>query len=116
MTERTCNRWIASAAIVGAAWMFTADARAADADAAQALAKQSNCFKCHAIDKEKDGPAWRAVAAKYKGKSDAESRLVTHITTGEKAKFPDGHEEEHPIVKSKDPNAIKNLIGWILSL
>ena len=62
------------------------------------------------------GPAWREVAAKYKGKSDAQSRLVTHITTGEKAKFPDGHEEEHPIVKSKDPNQVKNLVDWILAL
>ena len=51
-----------------------------------------------------------------KGKPDAESRLITHITSGEKAKFPDGHEEEHAIVKSKDPDQIKNLVDWILSL
>jgi len=56
------------------------------------------------------------VAAKYKGKSGAEARLFTHITTGEIAKFPDGHEEEHKIIKTKDQAAIKNLIAWILSL
>jgi len=91
-------------------------APAADEAAARALARQSNCFKCHAIDKKKDGPAWKDVAAKYAGKPDAEARLVKHITSGEKAKFPDGHEEDHTIVKSKDEAEIKNLVDWILSL
>jgi cytochrome c len=89
---------------------------AVDAAAAQALAKQSNCFKCHAIDKKKEAPSYKDVAAKWKGKPDAEAKLVKHVTTGPKVKFEDGHEEEHPIVKSKDNDAIKNLIDWILSL
>jgi cytochrome c len=97
-------------------YLLAPSAMAIDAAAAQQLARQSNCFKCHAIDKDKDGPAWKGVAAKYKGKPEAESRLITHITSGEKAKFPDGHEEEHAIVKSKDPEQIKNLVDWILSL
>jgi cytochrome c len=92
---------------------------AVDAEAAKALAKQNNCFKCHAIEKEKDGPAYKKVAEKYKGKANAEARLIEHITSGEKAKFPDGHEEEHKIVKTsppKDMDQIKNLVQWILSL
>jgi len=110
-------RSIAAGALVGSGVLFASGvADAADADAAQALARQSNCFKCHAIDKKKDGPAWRDVAAKYKGKPEAEARLITHITSGEKAKFEDGHEEEHAIVKSKDKDQIKNLVDWILSL
>ena len=94
-------------------------AHAIDADAAKALARQNNCFKCHAIDKDKDGPSYHSVAEKYKGKPGAEARLIEHITSGEKAKFPDGHEEEHKIVKTsppKDMDQIKNVIGWILSL
>jgi cytochrome c len=89
-----------------------------DEDAAKALAKQNNCLKCHAIEKEKDGPAYKAVAAKYKGKANAEARLIEHITSGEKAKFADGHEEEHKIVKTsppKDSAQIKNLVQWILA-
>lgn len=89
---------------------------AADADAAKALARQSNCFKCHGIEKGKDGPAWKDVASKQRGKADAEATLIKHITTGPKVKFPDGHEEEHTIVKSKNPDEIKNLVDWILSL
>ena len=60
----------------------------------------------------------KKTAEKYKGKANAEARLVEHITTGEKAKFPDGHEEEHKIVKTsppKDMEQVKNLVQWILS-
>jgi cytochrome c len=103
---------VAAAAALGMSSM----ASAADADAAQALARQNNCFRCHSVEKAKDGPAWKDVAAKYKGKADAEQRLTTHLTTGEKAKFPDGHEEEHKVIKSPDPAKTKNLVEWILSL
>lgn len=94
----------------------TVNASAPDEAAARALARQSNCFKCHSVDKKKDGPAWREVAGKYRGKPDAEAKLTHHITSGEKAKFEDGHEEDHTIVKSNDPKEIKNLVDWILSL
>ena len=106
--------------LISAALLFSAGASAApDVEAAKALARQNNCFKCHAKDKAKDGPSYHDVAVKNKGKSDAEQRLITHITTGEKAKFPDGHEEEHKIIQTsppKDMAQIKNLIDWILSL
>jgi len=95
-----------------------AQAQAVDVEAAKALALQNNCFKCHSVDKDKDGPAYKKVAEKFKGKPDAEARLIQHVTSGEKAKFPDGHEEEHKIVKTspaKDMAQIKNLVDWILS-
>ena len=108
------------AAMAGAALVLAATSShaAVDVEAAKALARQNNCLKCHAIDKDKDGPAYKKVAEKYKGKANAEARLVEHITSGEKAKFPDGHEEEHKIVKTspaKDAEQIKNLVQWILS-
>ncbi|MEI8403209.1 MAG: c-type cytochrome [Alcaligenaceae bacterium] len=98
--------------------LLSANAYAVDVEAAKALAKQNNCLKCHAVDKDKDGPSYKSVAAKYKGNANAEARLIEHITSGEKAKFPDGHEEEHKIVKTsppKDMAQVKNLVGWILS-
>jgi cytochrome c len=105
-----------AAAVAASLILLAPAAQAADADAAQALARQNNCFRCHGVDKGKDGPAWKDVAAKYKGKADAQQRLFTHLTTGEKAKFADGHEEEHKIIKSPDAAKTKNLIDWILSL
>ena len=98
--------------------LFATAAHAADADAALALARQNNCLKCHAVDKDKEGPSFKKVAEKYKGKANAETRLSEHITTGEKAKFPDGHEEEHKIIKTsppKDMAQVKNLVQWILA-
>ena len=91
---------------------------AVDVEDAKALAKQSNCFKCHSMDKLKDGPSWRSIAQKYRTKPDAErmERLTTHITSGEMVKFEDGHEEHHAIVKTKDKARIQNLVRYILSL
>ena len=85
-----------------------------DADAAQALAKKSNCLKCHAVDKKKDGPPFKETAAKYKGKADAPDKLFKHLTTSPMIKM-DGKEEEHTGVKSKNEAEIRNLVGWILS-
>ena len=96
--------------------LFAANASAVDADAAKALLKSNDCFKCHALDKPKKGPSLKAVAAKYKGKADAEAKLIKHITTGPKVKMDDGSEEDHKIIDTKDVNEQKNLVAWILSL
>jgi cytochrome c len=91
---------------------------AADEAAARELARANNCFKCHAISKDKDGPAYHKVAEDMKGKPDAQARLIHHLTSGEKAKFPDGHEEDHKIIKTDPPNdmaQIRNLVDWILA-
>lgn len=93
-----------------------AAAQAVDADAALSLARQNNCLKCHSINKAKDGPAYSAVAARYKGKPDAEAKLMKHITTAPKVKLEDGSEEDHPMVKTKDEAQLRNLVRWILSL
>jgi cytochrome c len=88
---------------------------AVDAAAAQAVAKDSGCMKCHAVDKAKKGPAYQKVAAKYKGKADAEAKLVEFMTKGPKVKMDDGSEEEHKAVKSKDAGEVSNLARWILA-
>ncbi len=88
---------------------------APDGDAAQALMKKSDCLKCHAIDKKKDGPSFKEVAKKYKGKADAEDKLVKHITTGPMIEI-DGVKEEHKKIKSTDAAEIKNAVQWMLSL
>lgn len=106
---------LASLILAGSTFLLPA-AQAADEDAARALARQSNCFRCHAVDKHKEAPPWREVAKKYRGKAGAEEKLIHHITSGEKVKFEDGHEEDHKIVASQDPAEIKNLVDWILSL
>lgn len=116
MTISPTSKAFALIALATAGFVSSSSALAFDAATAEAMVRQNGCFKCHSVDKKKDGPPYREVAAKYKGKSNAEQRLITHITTGEVAKFPDGHEEEHKIIKTKDMNDIKNVVQWILSL
>jgi cytochrome c len=105
-------------AAVAIALSFPVSAFADNSEDMLALARQNGCLKCHAVDKHKDGPAWRDVAAKYKDKDHAETvkKLIYHITSGEKAKFPDGHEEEHKIIKTKDVAQQTSLIEFILAL
>jgi cytochrome c len=88
---------------------------AADEAAAQALAKKNDCFKCHAVDKNKKGHSLKKIAEKYKGKADGEEKVIKNITTGPKVKLDDGTEEEHKIIDTKDPKELKNLAQWILS-
>ena len=99
-----------------AAFAFTLPAVAAvDADAANKLIKDSGCTKCHSVDKDKKGPAFKKVAAKYKGKADAEAKLTDMVTKSPKVKFDDGSEEEHKAAATKDAAQIKNLVQWILA-
>lgn len=75
------------------------------ANAQEALAKSSGCLNCHAVDSKKIGPAYKDVAAKYKGKADAEATLVAKLSAG----------KDHPAVKTS-PEDTKKLVKWVLSL
>ena len=93
-----------------------APAHAVDAEAADKLLRDNKCFKCHAVDRKKDGPAYRDVAAKFRAEPDAQKPLIFHLTSGEMAKFPDGHEEHHKKVKFDNQADLDNLAAWLLAL
>ena len=96
--------------------LAAAPALAADAAAALKLVESNKCTKCHDVQRKKDGPAYRDVAAKFRGESDAEAKLTHHVTAGDKVKFPDGHEEKHKKVKVDSPAEVDNLVRWMLTL
>ncbi len=110
------TRLILSVTGLLAALVFSPLASAADAAAAQALAKKEGCLKCHAVDKKKDASSLKDIAKKFAGKPDGEAKIFAQITTGAKVKLEDGTEEEHKMLKTKDKAEIDNLIAWILSL
>ena len=116
MTGLRSSSKIAALALLTLPLLIATPALGADESAAKALARQNNCFKCHAIDKAKDGPAWQDIAKKNKGKADAQARLIKHLTTGPKVKGSDGSEEDHPVIKAKSADDTKNLVDWLLSL
>jgi cytochrome c len=76
----------------------------------EAMAKEKGCLLCHSVDKKKVGPAYKDVAAKYKGQADAEAKLVAKVTAG--AGVDAGG---HPKTKASDSD-IKTLVHWVLSL
>jgi cytochrome c len=111
------GRLSGAAAVFGVLAVFctASAAQALDAEAAKALVKDNECTKCHAVDKEKKGPSYRKIAAKYKGKPDGEDKAIKSMTTGPKVKLEDGTQEDHKIIDTKDAAAIRNVARWILS-
>ena len=91
-------------------------ASAFDEEAAKALAKKNDCFKCHAVDKSKKGPAYKKISDKYKGKADGQSKLITNFTTEPMVELSDGKKEKHKLIDTNDLAEQKNLADWILSL
>lgn len=77
--------------------------------------KKQGCMKCHAIDKEKKGPSYKKIAAKYKGKAEGESKSIKNMTDGQKVKLDDGTEEEHKVIETKDQGDLKAIAKWILA-
>jgi cytochrome c len=113
MTQFTLNL-VGAAAVLVFTSLIPAHA-AVDAAAAQALFKDNECTKCHAVDKDKKGPSLQKISAKYKGKAEGQGKLIDNFTKGAKVKTEDGKEIDHKILDSKDVAVQKNLADWILS-
>ncbi len=80
----------------------------------RALAQKSGCFACHGVDKKLVGPAWKDVAAKYRGQKDAEAKLITKVAKGGGGVWgPTPMPPNAPKVNDKD---IKTLVHFILGL
>ena len=57
------------------------------ASADLALAKKSGCLACHSVEKKIVGPAWKDVAAKYKGDASARAALIAKVKKGGKGNW-----------------------------
>ncbi len=85
---------------------------AGQAQADEALAKAKNCMSCHALDKKLVGPAYKDVAAKYKGDAKAPAMLATKIKTGGKGAWG-----EIPMPPNNvTPEEASKLAAWVLSV
>ena len=94
--------------------LLAGQAHAVDADAAKALAQKSGCLACHSIDKKVLGPAFKDVAAKYKGDKSAEGKLVAKVKAGGSGVWgPMPMPANSPQVKDED---IKTVVQWILAM
>jgi cytochrome c len=86
---------------------------AGSASANEELAKKSACTACHAIDKKLVGPAYKEVAAKYKGQKDAEAKLIEKVKKGGVGTWGQVPMPANAAVKDDD---IKTLVKWILAM
>ncbi|WP_454725671.1 MULTISPECIES: c-type cytochrome [Cupriavidus] len=59
----------------------------AAAHASAELAASKACMACHSVDKKLVGPAFKDVAAKYKGAKDGEKQMVQSILQGSSGKW-----------------------------
>ena len=94
---------------------LTAVAAASPAMADEAMAKAKNCMACHAIDKKVVGPAYKEVAAKYKGDAGAPARLFDKVRSGGSGVWGQVPMMAHPADKISDDD-LKAAIHWILAL
>ena len=77
------------------------------------LAKNKNCLACHAIDTKLVGPAYKEVAAKYKGDKSAEAKLAKKIREGGSGVWGAIPMPANPQVSEAES---VTLAKWVLSL
>lgn len=77
----------------------------------EALARKNDCLGCHAVAVKLVGPAFKDVAAKYAGQSDAAERLVESVRNGSVGKWGDLPMPAHPKLSAADA---KKLVEWVL--
>jgi len=96
---------LAAAALSG---MFVVTSVRAD----EALAKKHNCLACHSLDKKTVGPAYKDIAAKYKGQNVA-AKLQEKVKKGGQGVWGPVPMPPNAAVPDGD---IKTLVDWILKL
>lgn len=87
-------------------------ALAGTAHASEELAKKSNCLACHKVDAKLVGPAYKDIAAKYKGDKTAEAKLFDKIKKGGVGVWGQIPMPPNAAVKDDD---IKALVKWVLA-
>jgi len=92
---------------------FAGAIAATPALAQEELAKKSGCFACHAVDKKLVGPAYKDVAAKYRGQKDAAAKLFKKVKEGGTGVWGTVPMPPNSHVPDADIHA---LVKWVLSL
>lgn len=71
---------------------------------AQSATAKAGCETCHAADTKKMGPSFKDIAAKFKGKADAEKELVAKLMAG----------KGHPAAKGSEAD-VATAVKWVLA-
>lgn len=100
--------------VFGVAALAMAGSAHADLD----LAKKSGCLACHAVDNKVVGPAWKDVAAKYKGQAGAKATLIDKVKKGGKGNWTQvtGGVPMPPYSPRVSDADIEKLVDFVLTL
>ncbi len=98
--------------LILAALLGTLASGSALADPA-AAAPKAGCMACHAMDKKLVGPAFKDIAAKYKGQGDAVAKLSDKVRKGGAGVWGPIPMPPNPAEKISDGD-LKDVMGWIL--
>jgi cytochrome c len=109
LMENNMKSFIASMAVV-TGLSFAGSAMSADMPE---VAKKNGCTGCHSIDKKLVGPAWQAVADKYKGDATASDKLSAKIAKGGSGVWGPIPMPAQPKLSEADN---KQLVAFILGL
>ncbi|MFZ2269914.1 MAG: c-type cytochrome [Azonexus sp.] len=104
------NKQVIPALLLAAAFMGSSAVQASEA-----IIKKARCVACHAVDKKLVGPAYKDVAAKYRGDAGAPARLAEKVRHGGSGVWGDIPMIPHPADKLSDEN-LAAAIQWILAL
>jgi len=108
-------RWMGIAVLAGAAvgaGALSEGALAASAPAGFEIATQNACLGCHAVDRKLVGPAFRDIAAKYKGDAQAQARLEKKVRDGGSGVWGVIPMPSHPRMSDAD---IHTVVSWVLA-
>ena len=78
-----------------------------------AAAQKAGCMACHAMDKKLVGPAFKDVAAKYKGQGDAVAKLTDKVRKGGAGVWGPIPMSPNGADKINDAD-LKDVVTWIL--
>lgn len=106
------KKQITTALFAVATCAIAASAQAADGEA---IVKKARCVACHAVDTKRVGPAYKEVAAKYKGDAKAPGVLFEKVRHGGSGNW--GNVPMIPHGEDKISNDdLNEAVKWILSL
>ncbi|PVV21721.1 MAG: hypothetical protein B6D79_13670 [gamma proteobacterium symbiont of Ctena orbiculata] len=78
-----------------------------------ALATQRGCMACHQVETKVVGPAYKEVAAKYKGQEDAVEMLSAKVKAGGSGVWGPVPMPPNAHVSDED---IKVIVEWVMTL
>lgn len=110
VSQRNTRRLLA--ALCAGLGLIAASAHASDGEA---IVKKARCVACHAVDQKRVGPAYKEVAAKYKGDKSAPGKLFDKVRAGGAGNWGEIPMMPHGPDKISDED-LKTAVQWVLSL